>query len=63
LRGLKAAGCIVLVTTHDLESIEDVIDRAVILRGGRLTPIAAGGGSLRERYRSLTTQAVSPTND
>ena len=32
LRGSPAAGCIVLVTTHDLETIDGVADRAVVLR-------------------------------
>ncbi len=32
---LRSAGCIVLVTTHDLETIEGLVDRAVMLRGGR----------------------------
>ena len=44
----------VLLTTHDLETIEPVINRAVMLQGGRLMTIAAGSGSLRERYRQLS---------
>jgi ABC-type multidrug transport system ATPase subunit len=48
---LRARGCIVLVATHDLEIIDDVIDRAVLLREGRLVALPATGGSLRERYR------------
>ena len=51
LDGLRSSGCIVLVTTHDLETIEPVVDRAVMLQAGRLLPIEAGAGSLRERYR------------
>ena len=51
LAGLRAAGCIVLLATHDLETIDGLADRAVQLRGGRLLPIGAGPGSLRERYR------------
>ncbi len=53
LLDLRRAGCIVLVTTHDLETIEPLIDRGVLLYGGRLTPVEPGGGSLRERYRRL----------
>ena len=53
LDGLKASGAIVLVTTHDLETIEAVIDRAVMLQNGRLATIEPGAGSLRERYRRL----------
>ena len=55
LAGLKATGAIVLVTTHDLETIEGIIDRAVMLRNGRLITIEPGAGSLRDRYRRLTS--------
>ena len=51
LSDLRGDGCIVLVATHDLETIDGVTDRAVLLRGGRLVPIDSGAGSLRERYR------------
>jgi ABC-type multidrug transport system ATPase subunit len=54
LEGLRASGCIVLATTHDLETIEGIIDRAVMLRNGRLVAIEGGGGSLRDRYRRLS---------
>jgi heme exporter protein A len=54
LAGLKAAGCIVLVTTHDLETIEGIIDRAVLLQNGALLVVQPGGGSLRERYRQVS---------
>ena len=51
LRDLRARGCIVLIATHDLETVEDVIDRALVLREGRLVPLAGGSGSLRDRFR------------
>jgi ABC-type multidrug transport system ATPase subunit len=53
LAELRLAGCLLLLTTHDLETIEAIVDRAVMLRGGRLDEIAPGAGSLRERYRTL----------
>ena len=53
LRALKAAGCIVLVATHDLDLAEEVLDRAVMLRDGKLIALAEGPGTLRERYRVL----------
>jgi heme exporter protein A len=53
LTDMRTRGCIVLVATHDLETIDGVIDRAVVLRDGRLTDLPAGGGSLRERFRRL----------
>jgi ABC-type multidrug transport system ATPase subunit len=51
LTDLRGDGCIVLVATHDLETIDGVADRTVLLRGGRLVPIDDGPGSLRDRYR------------
>jgi ABC-type multidrug transport system ATPase subunit len=51
LTDLRGDGCIVLVATHDLETIDGVADRAVLLRGGRLVPIDNAPGSLRDRYR------------
>jgi heme exporter protein A len=54
LAGLKTAGCIVLVTTHDLETIEGIIDRAVLLQNGGLLNVQPGMGSLRERYRQVS---------
>ena len=53
LDGLRSAGCIVLLTTHDLETIETIIDRAVMLQNGRMVTIEPGAGSLRDRYRRL----------
>jgi heme ABC exporter ATP-binding subunit CcmA len=53
LEGLRGAGAIVLVTTHDLETIESILDRAVLLQSGRLAAIQPGPGSLRDRYRRL----------
>jgi heme exporter protein A len=54
LTGLRDVGCIVLVTTHDLETIDGIVDRAVMLRSGKMVDIAPGEGSLRDRYRRLT---------
>jgi heme exporter protein A len=51
LRSLRERGCIVVVTTHDIEAVEGLADRAVLLKQGRLSSIQAGAGSLRERYR------------
>ena len=51
LRGLRAAGSMVLLATHDLEVIDGLIDRAVMLVGGRLVSVDAGPGTLRERFR------------
>ena len=51
LRELRAEGCIVLLATHDLETIDGLADRAVLLLGGKLVTIPDGAGTLRERYR------------
>jgi ABC-type multidrug transport system ATPase subunit len=51
LAELRANGRIVLVATHDLEVIDGLIDRAVMLRDGRLAALPPTGGSLRDRYR------------
>ena len=51
LQDLRSKQCVVLVATHDLEVIEPIITRALLLREGKLVQIPAGAGSLRERYR------------
>jgi heme exporter protein A len=53
LSALRDAGCIVLLTTHDLEAVEPLVDRAVVLTGGRLTAIEKGDGGLRAGYRRV----------
>jgi heme exporter protein A len=63
LEGLKDSGSIVLVTTHDLETIEGIIDRAVMLQRGRLVTFEPGGGSLRERYRRIASGDTRLTPD
>jgi heme exporter protein A len=60
LRELRAAGCIVLVATHDLDVGEAVLDRAVILHDGRLIASEADVRGLRRRYQDRL-QAGSAT--
>jgi heme exporter protein A len=55
LSALRAAGGIVLLTTHDLEVAERVADRALMLSGGRLEAIDMSRGGLRESYRRVAT--------
>ena len=55
LAALRSSGCIVLMATHDLESIEQVCDRAVVLIGGRVVELPSGAGTWREKYRSAST--------
>ena len=68
LRGLRAEGAIVLLSTHDLDLVADLLDRVVILRAGKVVDQFetgnphAGAESLRERYRStLTAEASAAT--
>ena len=51
LRTLRERGCMIIVTTHDIEAVDGLADRAVLLRDGRMSPIGAGPAPLRERYR------------
>ena len=51
LRKLRGRGAIVLLATHDLDVIDGLIDRALLLRDGRLIPIDDGPGTLRQRFR------------
>ena len=53
---LRAKGCLVLVATHDLEIVEGIIDRAVMLREGRLVPLSSTAGSLRDRVRRAMSE-------
>ena len=60
LKQLKKAGCIVLLATHDLDLAEELLDRAVVLRDGRLIALEQQAGTLRDRYRAqLHYQAQS----
>ena len=52
LDGLRQSGCITLIATHDLEHVETIMDRALVLREGRLVEVATGTAPLRARYRA-----------
>jgi heme exporter protein A len=51
LAALRDARRIVVVATHDLETVEPIVDRALVLQGGKLALIAPGPDPLRDRYR------------
>jgi ABC-type Mn2+/Zn2+ transport system ATPase subunit len=60
LRGLRAQGTIVVMATHDFETADGLLDRAICLINGRAADIdvhAAGSASLRQRYRAATHEA------
>ncbi len=52
LKELRSEGHIVVVATHDLDVAEGLLDRAAVLRDGRLITIDESRGPLRERYRA-----------
>jgi ABC-type multidrug transport system ATPase subunit len=56
LQELRAKGCLVHVATHDLEIVEGIIDRAVMLREGRIVPLPSTGSSLRDRVRRAMSE-------
>ena len=51
LAQLRDTRCIIVLATHDLDVVDGLLDRAVILRGGRMRELGKTG-SLRERYRA-----------
>jgi heme exporter protein A len=51
LRALRDGGAIVVVATHDFGTVDEALDRAVLLRAGRLVSIESGGKALRDVYR------------
>jgi heme ABC exporter ATP-binding subunit CcmA len=57
LSGLRTTGAIVLMTTHDLETIDGLVDRAVLLQHGKLVDLPDGPAPLRHRYRLATGRA------
>ena len=59
LKSLRAEGAILLVTTHDLDVIDGVLDQAVFLRDGRISGIEQGSVTgLRGLYRARVTSEV-----
>lgn len=59
LQALRQGGAILLVTTHDLDVIDGVLDQAVFLRDGRVSGIEQGGVTgLRGLYRERVTAEV-----
>ena len=48
---IRRAGAIVVLTTHDLDALESLVDGAYVVSRGRVQALADGSGSLRDRYR------------
>ncbi len=57
LRSLAAAGCIVLMATHDLDLADGLVTRVALIRGGKLISDEPAGSGLRARYRALVGAA------
>jgi heme exporter protein A len=53
LRGIAAAGAIVLLATHDLDLADGLVTRVVLIRNGRLIADEPAQAGLRARYRAL----------
>jgi ABC-type multidrug transport system ATPase subunit len=60
LKELRAQGRIVVLATHDLDVAEGLLDRAAVLRDGRLVTIDNSHGPLRERYRMHVAAVQAP---
>ena len=54
---LRESGAIVVMATHDFENAEDVVDRVVCIREGRVRALDAGAGGIRDRYRQAIGEA------
>jgi heme ABC exporter ATP-binding subunit CcmA len=54
----RTRGAIVLVTTHELEAIDTLVDAAYVLSRGKASPLEAGPGTLRDRYRKQMALSV-----
>ena len=59
LRGLREAGAIVLMATHDFESADGLVDRMICLKAGRAREITADRSGLREQYRRTMAESWS----
>jgi len=56
LHGLREAGAIVILATHDLDLAEGLLDRAIFLRDGRMAGAETRPEGLRMRYRAVMAQ-------
>jgi heme ABC exporter ATP-binding subunit CcmA len=51
LRALASAGTIVMLATHDLDLVDGLLTRAIILKDGRVAAMHSDGVSVRQRYQ------------
>lgn len=57
IRLLRDQGAIVLLTTHDLDVVEGMLDQVLFLRDGKLRVCEPAGPGIRRRYRDLMASA------
>jgi heme exporter protein A len=53
----RERGAMVIVTTHELEAIDTLVDAAYVLNRGKAEQLLGGQGTLRERYRRALDSA------
>jgi len=51
LRERQAAGCIIVIATHDLDVADGLLSRAIYLKNGRIVGTDSDSRGLSERYR------------
>jgi heme ABC exporter ATP-binding subunit CcmA len=57
LREEQARGVLTVLATHDLDVVDGLLTRELILRGGRMLEATSAEGSLRDRYRAAIATA------
>jgi ABC-type multidrug transport system ATPase subunit len=60
LKDLRSAGGLILLATHDFDTAEAVLDRAVILRDGKLVATESNIAGLRARYQQHLKAVTAP---
>jgi ABC-type multidrug transport system ATPase subunit len=56
LRAIRDAGSLIVLATHDFESAEGLVDRAIGVRGGKARELPEGA-SVRSRYQAAMREA------
>ncbi len=57
IRGVAAAGAIVVLATHDLDVADGLVSRIAVIRAGRLLHCDVATSGVRQRYRELVEPA------
>lgn len=57
LHALRESRAIVILATHDFDTADGLVDRALCLRDGRARELPDGAGTLRDRYRRALQEA------